>query len=48
MADLTGGITESVTLRNLVQDSIVDLLDSLLRMTSIVTCKAQLENDVSE
>ena len=46
IADFTGGISESIPIKNDSNNNILGTLDGLLRMTTIVTCKVTLSSEV--
>ena len=47
IADLTGGISESITLKTNEINNYDIVIENLLKMTSVVTCKSQPPSDVS-
>ena len=46
IADLTGGISESITLKTNEINNYDTVIENLLKMTSVVTCKSQPPADV--
>ena len=47
IADLTGGISESITLKTNEINNYDTVIENLLKMTSVVTCKSQPTSEVS-
>ena len=47
IADLTGGISESITLKTNEINNYDTVIENLLKMTSVVTCKSQPLSEVS-
>ena len=47
IADLTGGISESITLKTNEINNYDTVIENLLKMTSVVTCKSQPPSEVS-
>ena len=47
IADLTGGISESITLKTNEINNYDTVIENLLKMTSVVTCKSQPPAEVS-
>ena len=46
IADLTGGISESITLKTNEINNYDIVIENLLKMTSVVTCKSQPPSEV--